>query len=255
MRTHYRSTVLFNEPAIEEAGSGLDGFSRLFKRYHRITGNAFYDLDAPATREAAEDAVEGNPVLAAAANCRKKFLAAMDDDFNTGGATAELFELAKIINKHCDDAQLEGSGQSDQAAVATLQQALTTLREMTNILGLFVKPPTTAAGADDELLGQVMQLLIELRAESRAQKKFATADAIRDGMGPLGIVLEDRAGGTEWSGGGPGTLAGVLQLLIELRQTARASKDFATSDVIRDRLAALGVTLEDRAGGTEWSKA
>jgi cysteinyl-tRNA synthetase len=46
-----------------------------------------------------------------------------------------------------------------------------------------------------------------------------------------------------------------MKLLIELRQTARTTKDFATSDAIRDRLAALGVTLEDRAGGTEWNKA
>ena len=38
LRTHYRSTVLFSEPAIEEAGEGLDTFYRLFKRYTRVTG-------------------------------------------------------------------------------------------------------------------------------------------------------------------------------------------------------------------------
>ena len=44
----------------------------------------------------------------------------------------------------------------------------------------------------------------------------------------------------------------VVQLLIALRQTARKNKDFATSDAIRDRLAAIGVKLEDRGGETEW---
>ena len=48
LRTHYRSTVLFNEPAIEEAGIGLESFYRLFKRYTRITGKDFYALK-PAT--------------------------------------------------------------------------------------------------------------------------------------------------------------------------------------------------------------
>ncbi|NOY30340.1 MAG: cysteine--tRNA ligase, partial [Planctomycetes bacterium] len=71
---------------------------------------------------------------------------------------------------------------------------------------------------------------------------------------PLGIVLEDRAGGTEWSGGADDTLEGIMQLLLELRQTARANKDFSTSDTIRDRLAENSVTLEDRPGGTEWSQ-
>ena len=102
-------------------------------------------------------------------------------------------------------------------------------------------------------LAEVMRLVIDLRTEARASKNFSTADAIRDGMGPLGIALEDRAGGTEWSGG-EGALDGTIQLLIELRQSARNNKDFATSDTIRDRLADIGVTLEDRAGGTEWGR-
>ena len=257
LRTHYRSTVLFNEPAIEEAGIGLDSFYRLFKRYTRITGKDFYDLQAPATREAGAIA-SNNPTDEATSTCREKFLRAMDDDFNTGGATGELFELVKIANKFCDDANLESDGQesaSDVASdVATLEQVLTTLKELTGILGIFSQPPTEAGGDGNELLGQAMQLVIDLRTEARSNKNFATADAIRDGIDPLGVVLEDRASGTEWSGGGADTLGGIMQLLIELRQSARANKDFATSDTIRDRLAEVGVALEDRAGGTEWSQ-
>ena len=80
------------------------------------------------------------------------------------------------------------------------------------------------SGADDELLAKVMQLVIDLRAEARKAKNFATADAIRDGLGPTGIKLEDRAGGTEWTGGGERALDAVMKLLIELRQTARAEQ-------------------------------
>lgn len=261
LRTHYRSTVLFNEAAIAEAGTGLESFYRLFKRFTRITGRDFYKLPAASTREAGKQTIPLNngestsgddTTLKAAATCRDKFLTAMDDDFNTGGAMGELFELAKITNKFCDDADLESSGKTS-SNVAKLEQLLTTLKELANVLGIFCQPPSQAAGSGNRLLGQAMQLIIDLRSEARANKNFATADAIRDGIGPLGIVLEDRAGGTEWSGGSEETLDGILRLLIGLRQTARSKKDFATSDTIRDRLLDIGVVLADRAGGTEWS--
>jgi len=255
LRTHYRSTVLFNEPAIEEAGTGLEGFYRLFKRYKRITGKDFYELPTPTSRE--EGAIDpgGDAMLKAVAACRDKFLTAMDDDFNTGGAIGELFELAKIINKYCDEQKLEVEAKANPAAVATLERALATFKELTSILGLFTSRATKQQSeSGGELLNQAMQLVIELRNEARAKKNFGTADAIRDGMAPLGITLEDRAGGTEWSGGREDTLDGVMQLLIRLRQMARADKDFSLADTIRDRLTAIGITLEDRASGTEWQK-
>jgi cysteinyl-tRNA synthetase len=272
LRTHYRSTVLFNEPEIEEAGKGLETFHRLFKRYHRITGKDFYTLAAPSTRAAGDKGsqppalpgVESDSVLKSAAECRQKFLAAMDDDFNTGGAIGELFELARIANKFADDHDLEGRGKADAAAVATFTALLTTLKELSNILGIFTKPPA-AAGGSDGLLAKIMPLVIDLRAAARKNKNFAVADKIRDALGPVGIVLEDRAGGTEWTqlapdtagatAGLPSSVDAVMQLLIQLRADARAAKDFAIGDEIRNRLAAAGIALEDRAGGTEWTKA
>ena len=254
LRTHYRSTVLFSEEAIEEAARGLETFYRLFKRFQRIVPTSdFYRLQARAHR--ADEAIQttGNPALDAAAECKRKFLAAMDDDFNTGGAIGELFELAKIANRYCDEHNLEGGG-ADNATMGGLTLLLETIKELANILGIFLKPPALpgGGGADEAVLGKVMSLVIELRAEARKAKNFATADAIRDGLAPTGVKLEDRAGGTEWSGGGPGALEQVVQLLIDLRQTARRNKDFAASDAIRNRLGEIGVRLEDRGGATEW---
>ncbi len=132
------------------------------------------------------------------------------------------------------------------------------IKELANILGLFLhpmQPPAQAGGSRDaDLLAKVMQLVIDLRAEARKSKNFATADAIRDGLAPTGVKLEDRAGGTEWSGGGAGALDAVMQMLIQLRQTARQNKDFATGDAIRNRLADIGIKLEDRPGGGEWTR-
>jgi cysteinyl-tRNA synthetase len=252
LRTHYRSTVLFSEEAIEEAAVGLETFYRLFKRYHRITKGDFYHLQARARRTAdASLGSTGNASLDAAAACKARFIAAMDDDFNTGGAIGELFELARIANRYCDEKNLEGGG-ADNATIGDLTLLMATIKELANILGIFQKPVAPARESKDDQLNKVMQLVIDLRAESRQAKNFATADAIRDGLAPTGVKLEDRAGGTEWSGGGERALEQVVQLLIDLRQTARKNKDFATSDAIRDRLATIGVKLEDRGGETEW---
>ncbi len=253
LRTHYRSTVLFNEPAIEEAGVGMETYYRFFKRFERVTGQSIFDLEVPKTRAAGEIDAGPSGLLAEVSELRNKFLAAMDDDFNTGGAVGELFELVRKLNKYCDDHELETESKQS-GKVEPFVRGATTLRELASILGVFSKPQAEGGGSSDALLGQVMQLVIDLRTEARANKNFATADAIRDGIEPLGIVLEDRTGGTEWSGGNDETLNGIMQLLIELRQTARANKDFATSDTIRDRLADSGVTLEDRPSGTEWSQ-
>lgn len=253
LRTHYRSTVLFSEPAIEEAAIGLETFYRLFKRYQRITSADFYALTAPTKRGAPAIDQGDNSTLAAAAEVKQKFLASMDDDFNTGGAIAELFELAKLTNKFCDEADLEGDGRSDAANIATLGLLMETMQELSSVLGLFLAPPADAGGSN-ALLDQVMQLVIQLRAEARAAKNFATADAIRDGLAPTGIVLEDRAGGTDWSGGNDESLDAVMQMLIQLRSSSRDNKDFATADAIRDRLTDVGITLEDRAGGTDWCR-
>ncbi len=189
----------------------------------------------------------------------------MDDDFNTGGAIGELFELLTITNKFVDDHDLENKGKTDAAAVATFTSLLTTLKELANILGIFLHAPASVGGTDD-LLEKLMPLVIDLRATARQTKNFTVADKIRDGLAPIGIVLEDRAGCTEWSTTSTSGESGssdpdaaartnaLMQLLIQLRADARAAKDFATGDTIRNRLTEIGITLEDRAGGTEWTR-
>ena len=77
------------------------------------------------------------------------------------------------------------------------------LRELSNILGLFRSTPAQRGGAGEGVVPKLMQLLIELRADARAKKDFATGDKIRNSLTEIGITLEDRkGGGTEWRIGG-----------------------------------------------------
>jgi cysteinyl-tRNA synthetase len=250
---------LFSEKAIEEAAAGQETFYRFFKRYERITGIRFYDVEAAVSRQQRAVAATQNTAAqntAAIAEVCDRFLSSMDDDFNTGGAIGDLFELVRLLNKCIDEGQLEDPQRNDESALARLHQGVAVLRELCLTLGLFVRPVTSSGGGENqELLDGVMQLIVHLRSESRKNKNFETADKIRDSLAELEISLEDRAGGTEWTIGSESQSAfdGLMQLLIELRSTAREQKNFATADKIRDALVELRIVLEDRSGGTDWS--
>ena len=163
------------------------------------SARAIYDLPAAARREEGNFDPGGDPLLIDVAAQRNRFLEAMDDDFNTGGAIGDLFDLLRRLNKFVDDEKLEDPKQAAPEKTASLRRGAAVLRELAATLGLFRHPPAEKAAADDGLAGNLMKLLIDLRAEARKKKDFATADRIRNGLAEIGVTLEDRAGGTEWS--------------------------------------------------------
>jgi len=194
LSTHYRSPIHFGEEPLAESARALEAFRRLFARNERVCGTSFYALPSR-TRQLGDVAVAaaGEEVTA----LRSKFLTAMDDDFNTAIAIATLFDYVRVVNKYIDQHQLEAN--KPEAELATLAAMMDTLRELTGVLGLFVAPPKASGGADEALVGQLMELVIEIRANARKSKDFATADLVRDRLGAMKIVLEDRADGTGWS--------------------------------------------------------
>ena len=211
LRSQYRSTIVFNDEGLEEAGQALNAFYRLIARFERLTGEAFYPrLGASGQLEElpyAKTRAEGHAVLAGASDellselsrLRASYLEKMDDDFNTGGAVSDLFEMARAINRYIDQAQLEDAKRRAAHSLETLRTAMSVLRELGAILGLFLKAPKKS-GDDGSAatLDGLMKLLIQLRAQARRQKDFATSDAIRDGLSGLGITLQDMKDGTTW---------------------------------------------------------
>jgi len=202
LATHYRRPIDFSEERILDVEKGLDQFYRFFERYKRVTGDDFYTLASAAHREQGDFTPSADATEQAIAEHRRKFLESMDDDFNTGGAIGDLFELVRLLNRYVDAEKLESTGKSDAAKIAVLKRGATVMRELANTVGLFrtpVQKPGAAGGANDELVGKLMKLFIEVRAEARKNKNFATADGIRKGLAEIGVVLEDRPDGTSWS--------------------------------------------------------
>jgi cysteinyl-tRNA synthetase len=204
LSTHYRRPIDFSEERIEEVEKGLDTFYRFFKRYERVAGESFYKIAPPATRgqgefEPGNSESDNDAMRRQFHELRSQFLESMDDDFNTGGGIGVLFELVRALNKFVDDAGLEAAQKPDGEKLATLKLGAKVLRELAATLGLFQRPPAEAAAGGDELVGQLMQLVIEMRADARKSKNFAMADKIRERLTALGITLEDRPSGTEWT--------------------------------------------------------
>ncbi|WP_150539470.1 cysteine--tRNA ligase [Actinobacillus vicugnae] len=115
------------------------------------------------------------------------FKTAMDDDFNTPGALAVLFELAREVNK----LKTEDMAKANGLAVR--------LKELAGVLGLLYQDPQTflQGDANHDEVAQI-EALIKQRNEAKAAKNWAVADEMRDKLKAMNIVLEDTPNGTTW---------------------------------------------------------
>ena len=173
LRAHYRSPLEFSEDLLADAAASLD---RL-KAFRRRSGDVHADPH-PASVQ--------------------RFVDAMDDDFNTPVALSVLFEVVREGNRWLD------RGESADEWVAAFDV-------IADVLGLDL----SEGGLDDlvDQLGEVvagaglepandvaamMDQLLERRWRARADKDWALADDIRDGLSSLGITIEDGADGTTW---------------------------------------------------------
>jgi cysteinyl-tRNA synthetase len=204
LATHYRRPIDFSFARLDEVGKGLETFYRFAKRLGKITTKNFYLLSVPTSRNDGEilrrtfESHSQSQFCNMIAGYRTKFLEAMDDDFNSGGAIGVLFELLRELNRFIDEFRLEVV--RDDELILVLLYGATVLRELALTLGLFVTQPKEADGAgSSELVGKLVELLIELRNSARQNKDFEVADKIRAGLNELGIQLEDHAENTDWS--------------------------------------------------------
>jgi cysteinyl-tRNA synthetase len=165
----YRAPLLFNDETLDAAEKAVERLKSGLR---------------PASASAKGLAAEAISALAASSDSAKEnFTSAMDDDFNTAGAVAALFELIKYINTARDNG----------ATNEQLKPAQATLRELTSVLGLRMQGKQGSGDTD-----KFINLLIEVRAEVRKQKLWPLSDLIRDRLKELGVAIEDGKDGTTW---------------------------------------------------------
>jgi cysteinyl-tRNA synthetase len=116
--------------------------------------------------------------------CKAGFIESMDDDFNSSGALAQLFDLVRVTN------QLRADGATD----AQLKTGQDVIVELTNVLGLTLQQEKEESHAADAFVN----LLIEIRKNLREDKQWALSDKVRDRLVEQGVVLEDSKEGTLW---------------------------------------------------------
>jgi cysteinyl-tRNA synthetase len=186
--THYRSPLDFSDFGLLEAKNAADGFYNLFARLNESENRATADKG----------------LVEATERCRIAFRAAMDDDFNTSVAIAELHRLKSDVNKFM------GQGLSTEARKIARDE----FRTLGNNLGLFqldkwqfgpfVVPVHQVEETDTALPITVKSPMTDVeiekslqeRNEARKQKDFKKADEIRQFLASRGIAIEDKPDGT-----------------------------------------------------------
>ena len=124
---------------------------------------------------------------------RQRFIEAMDDDLNSSGGLAVLFELARPLRALANRLERGDAISSDDQALEVQWQLL---QELAGVLGLSAEASAEAAGADDS---ERISALIEARKAAKANKDYGEADRIRAELKAEGIELIDKPGGiTDW---------------------------------------------------------
>lgn len=169
LSAHYRNPINFADTLMEQAKSAVERVYTCIENLEFLLSNA---EDKPCDEELKNKLC----------GYKQKFIDAMDDDLNTADAIAAIFDIVYTANTEITSA----SGKE------AIELALSLIRELGGVLGLFGKETKKSLDAE-------VEELIKKREEARKVKNWAEADAIRDKLKEMNIVLKDTPDGVKWS--------------------------------------------------------
>ena len=164
---HYRSMLEYSDASVMEAGVGLRRIEGFLERACEATAMPEYSFDAlPA-----------------------EFVAAMDNDLNVPQALAVLHETVREGNALL----------AADASAITQAHAVVSMLEVLGCNPASAQWATTSDDSYKDVVDGLVKVLLEQRSAARERKDFAAADAIRDGLNDLGVLIEDTPNGARWS--------------------------------------------------------
>jgi cysteinyl-tRNA synthetase len=167
MQAHYRSPMDISNESLLASEKGLTRLLEANKSLANLASSSSSSTDVKAMIDS--------------------FYKAMNDDFNTPILVANLFDAVKLINSIKDG----------KATIS--KEDLTSLKTEMNLFVFDVLGLKAESSSSDDRLSPVMDLVLDLRQNARANKDWTTSDQIRDGLAKAGIVVKDGKDGTEWS--------------------------------------------------------
>lgn len=170
LQAHYRSPLDFSDENLQSAEKALQKLNEARGRLKNLKASADKDADLPDYMQMALDA--------------------MNDDLNTPIALSHIFDAVKTINSATD-----GILKLSQRDIDNLNRLFDTV--LTGLMGIL--PEESAAGIDMEPYRKAVDLVLEVRANAKAQKDWATSDLIRDRLSEIGFNIKDTKNGAEWS--------------------------------------------------------
>ncbi|RUR34757.1 cysteine--tRNA ligase [Vreelandella andesensis] len=172
--SHYRSPINYSVDSLHEARKSL---TRFYTALEGVEGAALERVEVSPSGDGDK------------ASYAERFTMAMDDDFNSPEALAVLFDLARELNR--------AKSESPEKA----QRLAFELTRLAAVLGLLQQDPQTFLKGNQRqvaLSEADIETKIAQRKEAKANKDFAQADAIRDELASMGIILKDSREGTTW---------------------------------------------------------
>jgi cysteinyl-tRNA synthetase len=175
LSSHYRSQIDYNEEAMQQAQSNVMRIRETLDMLHEFLEE---------TGEAGEgaDAEEVNGIK----ESRKRFMSAMEEDFNTPKALAEIYALIRSANTY-----ISSHAKYDKLVLKSYHD---TILELSRVLGLLQKYRPSKLHAQAEVK-EILDILLEVREELRRRWIYDVSDRIRDRLAEIGVIVEDTAQG------------------------------------------------------------
>ncbi|MEZ4921189.1 MAG: cysteine--tRNA ligase [Saprospiraceae bacterium] len=177
LMAHYRSTLDITDDALLAAEKGYRKLMEINRQLQGLNPEIYDGSESDTDRQILQlidEAYDG-----------------MDDDFNTAMSLASLYELGSIVNKLVNKQIPDG-----EVSPWVVERMKTVFQNfITDIFGL---TDDTAAGGDTKILDGLMELILTMRANARAEKNWAASDLIRDSLAEVGIQVKDGKDGTSW---------------------------------------------------------